>query len=415
MHQQSRPGHQEMLWIKDFAEADEILKSKLFYSTLSLGPSAPIMAETLISLHGDEHTYRRRTEILMFSRPALVSYELQLVRPALRTSLARMVSGTGSAKVPILDVMRFALLRVSARIVGLDDVDTEEATDELRSMAERIGEGNSSDWAVTDLEDIMRDALAAKDEFKARFFDPARQRREVLLEKYKAGELTADQLPNDLLMLLLKAYENWDEDQLLRECLFFLGASASTTTNIAPHTLYEILRWIDQHPEDAGKIHDTDFLRAAVHETLRLHPPVPALLRSVLEDVELKSGRVIRKGEYIALDLGSINQQEEVFGPDARSFNPYRAVGKGLHGYGESFGAGPHVCPGRLIAVGATAAATKNSDDNTIGVLVRLLEELFLYDVSLDLEDPPRRRDDTEADRYATFSVIISQRRPAMA
>jgi len=46
--------------------------------------------------------------------------------------------------------------------------------------------------------------------------DPAkdlveRQRREVLLEKYKARELTADQLPDDLLMLLLKAYENWDE------------------------------------------------------------------------------------------------------------------------------------------------------------------------------------------------------------
>jgi len=29
----------------------------------------------------------------------------------------------------------------------------------------------------------------------------------------------------------------------------------------------------------------------------------PALLRSALEDVELKSGRVIRKGEYLALDL----------------------------------------------------------------------------------------------------------------
>ncbi len=65
--------------------------------------------------------------------------------------------------------------------------------------------------------------------------------------------------------------------------------------------------------------------------------------------------------------------------------------------------------------MGATAAAIKNSDDNTIGVLVRLLEELFLYDVSLDPEDPPRLRDDTEADRYASFSVKIAQRRAAMA
>ena len=162
MHQQSRPGHQEMLWIKDFGEADEILKSKLFYSTLSLGPSAPIMAETLISLHGDEHTYRRRTEILMFSRPALVSYELQLVRPALRTSLARMVSETGSAKVPILDVMRFALLRVSARIVGLDDVDTEEATDdEVLQQAGVIGGGEAVRSAADEREDEAEEDVGA--------------------------------------------------------------------------------------------------------------------------------------------------------------------------------------------------------------------------------------------------------------
>jgi cytochrome P450 len=415
MPQQSRPGHHDMVWISDFEEADEILKSKLFYSTLSRGPSAPIMANTLISLHGDEHTYRRRTEILMFSRPALLAYELELVRPALRATLARLVGTDSSAKVAIMEVMRFALLRVSARIVGLDGVDTHEVADELRSMAERIGEGNSSDWAVRDLDEIIRDALVAKDEFQDRFFAPSLRRRQLLLERHRAGELASDQLPNDLLVLLLKAYESWDEDQLLRECLFFLGASASTTTHIAPHSLREILGWIDEHPQDAANVHDTDFLRAAVNETLRLHPPVPALLRAALEDVELSSGRVIRKDEYLALDLNRINRSEEIFGPDARSFNPYRLVRKGVHSYGESFGAGPHVCPGRLIAVGATAAASKNSEDNTIGVLVRLLEELFQYDVAFDPDDPPRLRDDTEADRYASFSVIIRQPEAAIA
>jgi hypothetical protein len=98
--------------------------------------------------------------------------------------------------------------------------------------------------------------------------------------------------------------------------------------------------------------------------------------------------------------LNYVNQREEIFGSDAQSFDPYRALRKGVPGYGQSFGAGPHVCPGGLIPAGATAAVTKNSDDNTIGILARLLEELFLYDVSLDPEDLPRRRDDTEADRY---------------
>lgn len=410
MLQEARPSHTEMLWITDFEESDEILKSKSFFSTLSLGPAAPIMGQTLISLHGDEHTYRRRTEIVMFSRPALVSYELDLVRPTLRESLAELVTATGTAKVAIQAVLRLALLKVSARIVGLDGVETTEDTEALRSMAERLGEGNSSDWATRDLDDVIRDALKAKDEFDARFFRPARERRGVLLERCKAGELTADELPNDLLMLLLRAYEQWDEDQLLRECIFFLGASASTTTAIAPHAVYEILNWISAHPEDAPRIQETDFLRQAVHETLRLHPPVPALLRAPLEDVVLSSGRRIAKGDHIAIDLNAINRDPEVFGEDAASFNPYRTPRKGVHGYGESFGAGPHVCPGRLIAVGATAAAQKHSDDNTIGVLVRLLEELFRYDVALDPTDPPVRRDDTKADRYATFFVLIKQR-----
>jgi cytochrome P450 len=411
MPERSRPGHGEMLWIRDFDETDEILKNKLFYSTLSLGPSAPIMADTLISLHGDAHTYRRRTEILMFSRPALISYELQLVRPALRQSLADEVS-TGTAKVAIQEVLRYALMLVAARIVGLDDVDTAADTFALRSMSERIGEGNSSDWSTRDVDAVLRDALAAKDEFAERFYGPARARRGALLARCRAGEIGTDQLPNDLLMLLLKAYEDWDEDQLLRECIFFLGASAITTTSLAPHALFEILNWVAVHPEDAARLQDITFLRQAVHEALRLHPPVPALLRAPLEDVRLSSGRLIRKGDYIALDLNAVNRREDVFGPDARSFNPYRnPVRKGVHGYGESFGAGAHVCPGRLIAVGAASpAATRTSEDSTIGVMVRLLEELFRYDVTLDPDDPPVLREDTQADRYARFWVLLTER-----
>ena len=36
--------HTEMIWIRDFEETEEILKSKSFYPTISMGPSAPIMA-----------------------------------------------------------------------------------------------------------------------------------------------------------------------------------------------------------------------------------------------------------------------------------------------------------------------------------------------------------------------------------
>ena len=399
-----------MLWITDYDETDEILRSKRFYPTISIGPGEPIMGGALIGLHGDAHTYRRRTEIVMFSRPALVSYELELVRPALRQSLADRVSESGTAKVAIQEVMRYALMLVAARIVGID-VDTEEDTSALLSISERIGEGNSSDWTNEDVDAVIQAALVARGEFSERFFEPARLRRVALLARHKAGELGAEELPNDLLMLLLRAYDDWGPEQLIRECTFFLGASATTTTSLAPHALFEVLTWVQAHPQDAARLQDITFLRQAVHEALRLHPPVPALLRAPLEDIRLASGRLLREGEFIALDLNAVNRRDDVFGADADSFDPHRVPArKGVHGYGESFGAGPHVCPGRLIAVGAASSAARTSDDSTIGVMVRLLEELFRYDVTLDPDDPPVRRSDTQADRYARFSVLLTRR-----
>lgn len=371
---QTRPGHDEMEWITDFREADEILKSKQFRNTLHDGPARWIIGDSIGTLHGDAHTYRRRTEMLMFSRPALMSYELELIRPALREALAVPTDEPGGrVRVPIQSVMRAALLRVSARIVGLD-VETREDTEALRAVSERVGEGTASEWLTEGVDEVVRRAIEAKEEFRRRFFRPARDRRAELIRKVEAAEMPADALPDDLLTLLLRAYEEWEEEEeeMLRECIFYLGASASTTSQAAPHVLFEILNWIDHHPEDAGKTGDVGFLRAAVHETLRLHPPAPALMRAPLEDVELSTGRVLRAGVSFALDLNTVNRQPEVFGPDAAEFNPYRVPAKGVHGYGESFGAGPHVCPGRLIAVGAAVTLKRDSNDATVGVLVRL-------------------------------------------
>jgi hypothetical protein len=118
-------------------------------------------------------------------------------------------------------------------------------------------------------------------------------------------------------------------------------------------------------------------------------------------------------GVNFALDLNTVNRSTEVFGPDAAGFNPHRVPPKGVHGYGESFGAGPHVCPGRLIAVGA-AVAIDRPDESSVGVLVRLMDELFRYDISLDPDDPPTRRTDTMVDRYDRFTVLIKPRDGAL-
>ncbi|UOY01767.1 cytochrome P450 [Blastococcus sp. PRF04-17] len=395
----------QVTWIRSHAEALEILLSHDFGASLHEGRSRPVVGNSLLTLVGPAHNERRRSEIVMFSRRSLMEYEFGLVMPAVQESLDEAVASP-DGEIDLLTVTHNALLRVSARIVGLDGVDSLDAVLRLKELAGPLGEGASVEWAA-DPDAVVRTALAAKQEFAARFWEPARRRRDDLVARYRAGELTEDELPEDLLTILLKKYDSWDDDDLLRECIFFLIASASTTTHSAPHTLLELTRWLEEHPEDVEKTTDLGFLQRAVSEALRVHPPVPALLRLALEDKVLSTGRRIAAGEALALDLNAANRDEDAFGADADRFDPHRTVGGRSHPYGLSFGSGPHTCPGRLVALGGGAVGKVDRDDVNIGVLTRIMAELFRRDVRLVPDRPPVKRTDTAADRFASFPVTV--------
>ena len=405
----------EMTWIRDYRDVQEVLKSSAFVPSLHLRSSAPLLQDTLMTLGVDDHLRRRRTEVVMFSRAQLMEYELGIIAPALRESLGRAVaesSGDGPIKADILKIMRDALLRVTAMIVGLDGVDSMEATEELRELAEFLGEGASAEWARADREAIVAASLAAKERFSERFFLASMQRREELVAAFRRGELAEEDLPNDLTTILLKSYDSWDTEMLIREIIFFIVASSSTTTHSAPHVLRDILTWFDKRPEDREKAGDLSFLQRAVSESLRLHPTVPALLRLTREDVTLPSGRSFAAGEQVACDLDAANGDADVFGPTAGEYDPYRPIPHRTPAYGEAFGDGAHTCLGRQVAVGAGNGSI-DRPDVPAGVLVRLLEEVFKYSPRLDPEDPPIIRDDTAAVRYKRFQLILEPRSEA--
>ena len=394
-----------MTWIRSHSESQEILLSHDFAASLHDGRSHPVVGESLLTLVGHDHRARRRTEIVMFSRRSLSEYEFDLVTPAVRQSLDDAVASQ-HGEIDLLAVTHDALLRVSARVVGLDGVDGPKSIAHLTRLAGALGEGASVEWA-DDPDAVVRTAVEATDEFAARFWEPARRRRGELVARYRAGALPEADLPEDLLTILLKTYESWDEDALLRECIFFLVASASTTTHSAPHTLLELTHWLEEHPEDAVRTADPAFLQRAVGEALRLHPPVPALLRLALQDVVLSTGRRIATGEALALDLNAANRDRDAFGEDADRFDPHRAPTARTHPYGLSFGSGPHTCPGRLVALGGGAVGKVDREDVNLGVLTRIMAELFSREVRLVPERPPVKRTDTGADRFASFPVTV--------
>ena len=96
----------------------------------------------------------------------------------------------------------------------------------------------------------------------------------------------------------------------------------------------QCLHGTQQEPAIEGGGNRTSmFLRMAASESLRLHQPVPTLLRIALRDVTLSSGRKIAKDERVALFFVPANRETGVFGPDANEFNPYRVApppGRGI-------------------------------------------------------------------------------------
>jgi hypothetical protein len=57
------------------------------------------------------------------------------------------------------------------------------------------------------------------------------------------------------------------------------------------------------------------------------------------------------------------------------------------------------------VAAGSATGVLESGEP--VGVLTRLMLELFRYDLTLDPARPPVLRTDTSAERYETFPVIV--------
>ncbi|OSX60761.1 hypothetical protein POSPLADRAFT_1075248 [Postia placenta MAD-698-R-SB12] len=116
------------------------------------------------------------------------------------------------------------------------------------------------------------------------------------------------------------------------------------------------------------------YLDAVVHETLRLHPPLGETTRIATEDaiiplstpLKTPTGTVvdnvsIAKGDIVTVPIHLMNSWPEIWGPDAREFNPERWLAEDgvpkkaqeLQGHRHllTFVDGPRICLGRGFAL----------------------------------------------------------------
>ena len=403
------PAVADMTTITDPVEAMEVLRSGDIAAELHNRDSAPLLAGSVLTLTGTTHMDRRRIELRLMVREALAHYEETVFGPAIRRRLDALAAAPrpadGLVRDDLLVFTRMILVELTARMIGLDGVDGQTEVEALYQCAERFGEAASVEWSLLDHDAIVKAGLEASDEFVERWFASSLSRRRALVDR-RNGRVSTEPLPVDLLTMLLVHAPQLSTDEIRREAIFFLLASSSTTTHATPHVVLEILDWIARHPEDEALLGDVTFVKQAVNEGLRLHPPVPALLKRALKDTHLSTGRLISQGEYVAVNLDAVNRVPAIFGDEPNAFNPRRASVLSSQPYGFSFGAGPHMCLGRPLATSTNKAS---ADDGTVGALVRLVVGLMGAGLRVDpAAGRPAMREDTVARRFASFPVVFT-------
>jgi cytochrome P450 len=293
----------------------------------------------------------------------------------------------------------------------VDGVDTPDRIEHFGTLAAKIAVATSGQFAV-DQEKVIEEGKRALWEMVELFLQASLDRRKDLAARFARDEVPKEDLPRDMLMTLCLADDLSREDDdeaeipyVWRQCALFLNASIQTTSHMLPHVFVHLDDWISDHPTDRAKLTDVEFLHLAIAESLRLHQSSPVRFRIATCDLVLSTGRQVKCGEMLALYAPPANLETEIFGGDARYFNPYRETPAGKAAWGMTFGSGPHLCLGRNLVTGVLGRSDEKYGSE--GTAVKIVKAFYNWGCQLDPERPPVRNSASYHDAYESVPVIL--------
>jgi len=265
-----------------------------------------------------------------------------------------------------------------------------------------FGRSLTVEWSKLHPDALIAEGLQARAALDAEFIGPSARRRQALVAEYRAGDLTEEDLPRDLVtMLELHRDPAWDDELPLREVAVFLMAATQTTTQAFPHLIVQLEAWLAENPTYRPMISsDETFLRRAAYETLRLFVASPARIRRATRDVVLASGREVPSGTRLALFFRPASADASIFGDHADRFDPTRDLPQ-VAPWGLAFGGGTHMCVGRPLVTGV---GSRGESDGTIVLVARALYDAGL---ALDPDRPPLRDETTYYDAFESVAVVL--------
>ncbi|XP_074379901.1 cytochrome P450 72A397-like isoform X2 [Apium graveolens] len=196
------------------------------------------------------------------------------------------------------------------------------------------------------------------------------------MKAMKEGEASTD----DLLGLLLEANSKefgqgnknngMSSDDVIEECKAFYFAGQETTSTLLVWTLVllsmhpnwqdrarlEVLQVIGDDKLDIGHLNHLKIVTMILYEVLRLYASVSILVRQINEEITLADISLL-PGMQIVVPVNQIHHDHEIWGADAKEFNPERfseGISKATKNQATAFfpfGGGPRICIGQNFAI----------------------------------------------------------------
>lgn len=400
----------EPITITTFAEARQAYRQKDLRQAL-YDDGDVIMEDVLVNLHADEHRSRRRVENRLYRRQTFFHCERELFPDIISSTVDPYIA---DGRAELVSLGHQLMMNLAAFTAGVDrPAGTPEETFQLYEYLKVFIEGATLAHYTGDKAAKLVEVEAALEEFGEMFLEPGMERRRAALAAVAAGDLDEDDLPKDVLRILL---EHQDElelsyESIRREVAFYLLAGAHTSATSFTRVTHNILGWLVKHPEDASLVvGDRLFVQRATHETIRLQPSSPVGMRWAIDDIELPSGTRVGKGDKVVIDLVSVNRDPLVFGPDAEDFNPRRTTPDGIPPYGLSFGLGMHACIGQDMAAGLVFRDGEDMNEHLFGLVPVAVQYLFDHGAGADPEDLPEMDESTSRPYFARYPIVFRPR-----
>ena len=371
-----------------------------------------IMEGVLLTLHGEEHHQRRKLEHKVFQRDFFKYYEHELFPKTLNETISPFLR-KGSAD--LLDFGYRITMNLTADFAGIDRFKkTPEETENLLILVKIFSQGATLVHSKRPHDEVNMEVTEALGVFEEKFLIPSKNRRLKILKQFNDNKLNEDDLPRDVLTVLLRNVDgiNLDDDLIKREIAFYLQAGSHSTANSMVHALHEILEWMEKHSEDKEKIYnDPIFLQRCVHESMRLHPASPVAWRKPTCPIELDKEIKMNQDDLLIMDLHNANRDKEIFGNDAEEFNPYRELDPNQSVWGLTFGIGLHLCFGRDLDGGLISDEKTKPEKHQYGIVTLLVRKLLENKVRLDPDNKPLKDMNTERPNWGSYPVLFGEKK----